>query len=52
MVKRVKTDIDDLGNPTSEEAIIFPDGSFVFEASDILMAAGRLSDIEEFKKIL
>ena len=52
MVKRIKTDIDDLGNPTSEEAIIFPDGNFIFEASDILMAAGRLNDIEEFKKIL
>jgi len=52
MVKRIKTDIDDLGNPTREEVIIFPDNGIVFEASDILMAAGKHSDIEEFKKIL
>ncbi|MGI5172029.1 TrkA family potassium uptake protein [Treponema sp. OMZ 840] len=52
MVKRIKTDIDDLGNPTREEVIVFPDKGFVFEASDILMAAGRHGDIEEFKKIL
>ncbi|WP_428768222.1 TrkA family potassium uptake protein [Treponema sp. HNW] len=52
MVKRIKTDIDDLGNPTREEIIVFPDNNLVFEASDILMAAGRHGDIEEFKKIL
>lgn len=52
MVKRIKTDIDDLGNPTREEIIVFPDKNLVFEASDILMAAGKHNDIEEFKKIL
>ena len=49
-VKRIKLDIDEVGNPEKEISIIIPEDSVSLQENDILIVAGRNRDIEDFIK--
>jgi len=49
-VKRVKTDIDELGNPKRDEMIFTPRPMDIIEANDILVVIGCDKDIEALRE--
>ncbi len=51
-VKRIKTELDNGGNPLQKETILLNPEKEILEDSDILLIIGRNPDIEEFKKVL
>lgn len=49
VIKRSILSVDEEGNPVMSEQIIFPDGTKTLEDGDILLIAGRNSNIEKLK---
>ena len=49
-IKRIKIDIDEMGNPGKEISIIPPEDSFLLQENDVLIVAGSNRDIEDFIK--
>ena len=49
-IKRIKIDIDEIGNPEKEISIIVPESSVLLQENDILIIAGKNRNIEEFIK--
>ncbi len=49
-VKRVKTKIDDMGNPQKEDVIIQPLPSTVFQDNDVIVVIGKDDDINALKE--
>jgi len=48
-IKRIVTQINDLGSPTKEEQIIAPDEVDDFERGDIVIVIGKSDDVDSFK---
>lgn len=49
-IRRMKYTVDPLGNPVSEEVIVFPDRDEAFLEGDVLFAVGLNSDIERLNE--
>ena len=49
-IKRIKIDIDEIGNPEKEISIIIPENSVLLQENDILIIAGKNRDLEKFIK--
>ncbi|MDD5765709.1 MAG: TrkA C-terminal domain-containing protein, partial [Candidatus Marinimicrobia bacterium] len=50
-IKRIHTDIDDIGNPREESAVEFPKPTTVLAKGDILIVVGTETDIEHLKEL-
>jgi uncharacterized protein with PhoU and TrkA domain len=50
-IKRKIISVDDMGNPVTTESVFFPDRSEILHQTDILIVAGRNSDIENLKDL-
>ena len=50
-IKRIKTEIDNMGNPVKEEQIITPGPDVLLEENDILVVVGSNPDIDSLKSI-
>ncbi len=50
-IKRIKTTIDDIGNPEREETVITPGAEDVLEVNDILVMLGAEKDIDKIKEL-
>lgn len=50
-IRRPNYGIDELGNPTREERLIFPDGTEKLEEQDILLIVGRNEHISAFAEL-
>lgn len=50
-VKRVRMEVDELGNPRRREQVIFPGPDDVLERDDTILVVGRNDDIERFKEL-
>lgn len=49
-VKRNTRALDEIGNPTLEEEVIFPDADTILMEDDIILVVGRNDDIEAIKE--
>ncbi len=52
IVKRVTVDVDTEGNPLRTETVLFPGQDDELKDSDVLILAGKNSDLEELRSIL
>lgn len=50
-IRRTTRSVDEMGNPVSNEEIIFPDASTDLKESDVLMVVGGDDDIDAFKEM-
>ena len=50
-VRRARYDVDEIGNPTKDERLLFPDGSEVLQEQDILLIVGRNENISTFSEL-
>lgn len=50
-VRRVTRSVDELGNPRTNEEIIFPDANAKLNEADVVMVVGRNEDIDAFTEL-
>ena len=50
-IRRFETGVDELGNPTRSEIVVFPGADEPLAADDILLVVGRNEDIERFRAL-
>lgn len=50
-VRRIKTEIDELGNPVNEEELVFVSGDEALRESDVLILVGRNHDLERLREL-
>jgi trk system potassium uptake protein TrkA len=50
-IKRIRTEIDSMGNPRREEIVIQPSPTAVLEKEDVLVIIGRNEDIDGLKEV-
>jgi len=48
-IKRVRTEIDDSGNPSEEEVMNFPNPDMIIQDRDVLIVVGSENDIQDLK---
>jgi len=51
IIRRIQLSVDEIGNPTRNEQVIFPSADTVLEDGDMLLVVGKTSDIEEFTEL-
>lgn len=50
-IKKNAVELDEQGNPHSNEEILFPDGDYRLDEDDIMLIVGRNQDIEAFNNL-
>ena len=50
-IKRTEAEVDELGNPSRREVVVFPGPDDVLQSEDIILVVGKNADIDAFRQV-